>query len=226
MAGQPLRGKHFEREWVGVVVLGALALLVFARVGDMVLAHEPTGLDRFVQAWVLAHQSPVVERVFTLITLAAGITAMSLVTAAGSIVLWHHRRHRAAAGVLLVPVLANYSFELAKREYARPRPNGLGGVVDSSYAFPSGHATAATAVCGTLAYVFWREGFVSSGAALFLAVVPPLLVGASRVYLNVHWTTDVIGGWSAGLFIALLAVATYNRHYGRRPAVPALEDET
>ena len=120
------------------------------------------------------------------------------------------------ARMLVVPVVAITLFSVVKRIYVRPRPLGLGGRVDSSYSFPSGHATASAAVCGTLAYVLWREGFIGRRTALAFAVLAPLLVGVSRLYLNVHWATDVLGGWSVGLFIAVLSAALYNHHRRRR----------
>ena len=88
--------------------------------------------------------------------------------------------------------------------------------MDSSYSFPSGHATVSAAVCCTLAYVLWREGFVGRWTALAFAVVVPILVGVSRLYLNVHWATDVLGGWIVGLMIAALSAALYDHHRRRR----------
>jgi undecaprenyl-diphosphatase len=112
--------------------------------------------------------------------------------------------------------LAVAVYESVKRLYGRARPVGYAHVPEG-FSFPSAHATAAAAVCCTLAYVLWREGLFGRVAAVLLGVVVPLLVGLSRVYLDAHWATDVLGGWSAGLFIAALSAGLYNRaRRGRR----------
>ncbi|PYP77585.1 MAG: hypothetical protein DMD35_14690 [Gemmatimonadetes bacterium] len=208
--------KRFVRDWIVVVLVGTGALVSFAKVGEDVFAHESTSFDGAVQAWVLTHQSPQLDTIFLWITRIGGITAMCVLALVGAAYLWYRGHRRVAAGVLVVPAVAIKLFNVVKRIYARPRPLGLGGRVDSSYSFPSGHATASAAVCCTLAYVLWREGFIGRRTALALAVLAPLLVGASRLYLNVHWATDVLGGWSVGLFIAVLSVALYNHHRRRR----------
>ena len=177
-----------------------------------------TSFDAAVQSWVLAHQATWVEQIFRWITTVGGITGMRVLAGAGAAYLWSRGRRRVAAGVLLAAVVADILFHVVKPLVARPRPLGLGGLVDSSYAFPSGHATVSAAVCCTLAYVLWREGLVGGRPALMLAVIVPLLVGVSRLYLNVHWATDVLGGWFAGLLIAVLSALVYDR-YGRRRAV-------
>jgi undecaprenyl-diphosphatase len=143
------------------------------------------------------------------------MTALSIL---GAVHLWYRGRRRVAASVLVAPAVAVALFLVLKRIYARARPAGLSGIVPSSYSFPSGHATASTAICCTLAYVYWREGFISRRTALLFAIVTPLLIGISRVYLNVHWATDVLGGWSAGLLIAVLCSLLYNRNRRRRAA--------
>ena len=208
--------KRFVRDWLVVVLVGTTALVGFAKVGEDVFAHESTSFDGAVQAWMLTHQIPLLDTIFVWITRVGGVTGMSVLALAGAAYLWYRGHRRVASGVLAVPVVAITLFSVVKRIYARPRPLGLGGRVDSSYSFPSGHATASAAVCCTLAYVLWREGFIGRRTALVFAVLAPLLIGTSRLYLNVHWATDVLGGWSVGLFIAVLSAALYNHHRRRR----------
>jgi undecaprenyl-diphosphatase len=175
-------------------------------------------IDGAVQAWVLAHQYRPLHQLFFWITNAGGITAMKVLAALGAAYLWYRGRRVVGLGVILIPFITVPLFTVMKRVYARPRPRGLDGggaaqLTDSS--FPSGHATASVAVCCTLAYVFWREGFVGRTTAILVAVLVPFVVGLSRIYLDVHWATDVLGGWGLGLLIAGLAVVLYDR-YGRR----------
>ena len=207
--------RRFLKDWIVVVLVGTGALVGFAKVGGDVFAHESTSFDSAVQRWMLAHQVPLLHTVFLWITRFGGIMGMRVLALAGAVYLWYRGHRRVAAGVLVVPVVANALFEVMKRVYARPRPLGFGGRVDSSYSFPSGHATASAAVCCTLAYVLWREGFIGPRTALAFAVLAPLFVGVSRLYLNVHWATDVLGGWSVGLLIAALSAALYNHHRRR-----------
>jgi undecaprenyl-diphosphatase len=175
------------------------------------LAHDAIRVDAAVQAWVLGHQLPLAERVFLWITILGGITGMRVLALLGAVYLWYRGRRRVSAVTLIAAVLGDALFHVAKRVYARPRPQGLGGRVDADFSFPSGHSTVSAAVCCTLAYALWREGFIGRGKAITLAVAAPLLVGFSRVYLNVHWATDVIGGWCFGILIAILSIVLYER---------------
>lgn len=210
---------HFVRDWSVVVALGTLALVGLAKVGEDVLEHESTGFDGAIQSWILGHQYPLLEKFFLVVTTAGGVAPMCALSLGAAAYLWYRGHRRVAAGVLLAPTVAVTLFLIIKRVYARARPAGLAGIVPSSYSFPSGHATAAAAICCTLAYVYWREGFVSRRTAILWAVLVPLLVGMSRIYLNVHWATDVLGGWSAGLLIAVLSAVLYDRNRRRRAPV-------
>jgi undecaprenyl-diphosphatase len=208
--------RRFARDWSVVVLLGTAALAGFVKVGEDVFAHESTTFDGAVQRWVLGHQYPALDLLFSVVTLVGGITGMWIIALLGAAYLWYRGRRWVAASVLVAPAVAVSLFNVVKRVYARPRPLGLGSGVDGTYSFPSGHSTASAAVCCTLAYVLWREKLVRGPTALAFAVLVPLVVGASRLYLNVHWTTDVLGGWCVGVLVAVLSAVLYDRMRRRR----------
>jgi membrane-associated phospholipid phosphatase len=209
---------HLLADWWVVVLLSAATTAVFARVGALVSRHGSTALDRAARGWVISHQSPGAVSLFSIITTVGGTRWMYSLAAIGAAFFWYHGHRRVAVRCIAAPVAAVALYEIAKRLYARARPPGIGALTEGSFAFPSAHATASATVCGTLAYILWREGFIRGRVAIAIVVVPPLLIGFSRVYLDRHWATDVLGGWSAGFLIAAFSVALYKRGRRRRIA--------
>ncbi|MEP6618387.1 MAG: phosphatase PAP2 family protein [bacterium] len=207
------------REWSLVVLFGIVALIACAKVGEDVFHHETAGLDRFVQSWVLAHQSTFLYSAFYWITTLGSVSPMVGYAILGSLLLWRNGRRHVASAVLLAPAAAVGTYLGVKDVFRRTRPS-VAGLLEGTSSFPSAHATTSAAIALTLAYVFWREGQVSGAVAFAVSVLVPLLVGVSRVYLDVHWTTDVLGGWSVGLLIAVVSAALYNSVAGdmRQPA--------
>jgi undecaprenyl-diphosphatase len=121
-----------------------------------------------------------------------------------AVILFAFGRRRGALAGLIAPVLALATYTGIRRFYYHARPPSLAGFAEGTSSFPSAHATASTAVYCTFAYVLWRDKILPGPIALAIAVFPPLFIGASRVYLDVHWATDVIGGWVAGILIVAL----------------------
>jgi undecaprenyl-diphosphatase len=201
--------RRHQRFRVAIASIGVLAAGIFAAVGLTIHGDRIGAFDLAVQAWVLGHQYSWVHDFFLAVTIVGGITAMWIFAICGAAYLGFRVRHVMAAIVLLAPAITYGLLDSVKDVYSRPRPAGLGSGVDSSYAFPSAHAATSAGVCCTLAVALWLEGLISTRTAIALAALPPLLVGCSRVYLNVHWATDVLGGWSAGLVIAALACSLY-----------------
>lgn len=141
-------------------------------------------------------------------------------------------RRRAAALLLLASFWGALVLETAvKHWYARPRPELVPHATRVFTAsFPSGHATVSAAVCLALALLLAQEGserrfrmFAAAVAACLVA-----LIGVSRVYLGVHWPTDVAAGWALGVGWAALCRVVLARDLFQltldRPQ-PALETE-
>ncbi len=107
---------------------------------------------------------------------------------------------KAAASVLLVSAFAY----LIKRIVRRERPNDHRLVEEKDHSFPSAHAATSAALYGTVAM---NMAFLLPPAVLpmsILAVLLSFMIGFSRVYLGIHFLTDVIGGWFLGLAVAAL----------------------
>jgi len=205
----PTAPRRLTRFLLANVGVATLALLLFAKVGEDVFEHESGSFDDGVRTWMLHHRTPGLFVLFTWITTAGSLGPMLVLTATVVRWLWRTRRRRAAAGAIAAPAFAVVLSNGIKLAFGRIRPDGAQYFALRSFAFPSGHATISTAVVATIAYVSWRERLLDGRLALAAAVVIPLLVGVSRMYLDVHWATDVIGGWSLGLLVAALAATLY-----------------
>ncbi|AXI85448.1 hypothetical protein SAM9427_05670, partial [Streptomyces sp. ETH9427] len=101
-----------------------------------------------------------------------------------------------------------------KAALGRERPVWSDPVDSAHYAaFPSGHAMTATVVLGLLLWLLHRHGvgLVVWRTALAVAVVSVAGVGLTRIWLGVHWPTDVLGGWLLGALTVVAAVAAHRR---------------
>ncbi|OKK03385.1 hypothetical protein AMK26_17870 [Streptomyces sp. CB03234] len=104
--------------------------------------------------------------------------------------------------------------QLLKAVVGRDRPRWP-DPVDSAHfaAFPSGHAMTAAFTCGFLLWLLTRFGAGRRllAGALVAGAVSVVGVGLTRLYLGVHWASDVVGGWLLGGCVAAVAVLTYER---------------
>ncbi len=187
-----------------------MALLAFAALGQGVVQRETSLFDVAVRNWVRGNQISPVYVFAQGLSRFGSVTPLVVVALAAALYLVARRRFLVALPVLLAPAFGVIAYVALKNLFARARPSALAAAIEGTYSFPSAHATSSAAICCTLAYVYWREHLVSSGVALGFGLVVPLLVGLSRIYLDVHWTTDVLGGWSAGVLVTTISAALYN----------------
>ncbi|WP_086827801.1 phosphatase PAP2 family protein [Streptomyces sp. NRRL B-24572] len=138
---------------------------------------------------------------------------MRALAAATAVLLWWRRDRRAALWVAGTSLLAVGLQQALKDLVGRERPQWTDPVDSAHYAaFPSGHAMTATVTFGLLLWVLalhWREEWRGWGTLAGVAVVSVLGVGWTRVYLGVHWPSDVVEGWLLGWCCVTAAVFTY-----------------
>jgi undecaprenyl-diphosphatase len=195
------------------VLVIAGGVLLFAELMEMVGDH-PHAFDR---ALLLALRNPAdltdplgphwLERAFSDITTLGGGTVLTLMTAAVIGFLLVDNK-RAAAVLVCVSVSGGAVLStLLKLVIARPRPDLVPHLVEVQTAsFPSGHALLSAVVYLTLGALLSRvEGPVRIKIyVLSVAIFLTFIIGVSRVYLGVHWPTDVLAGWCAGAAWATL----------------------
>ena len=141
------------------------------------------------------------------ITALGSVSVLVLIVAATVIYFLLVGKARTALFIFLAVASGQALSSLLKIGISRPRPELVSHLAtETSMSFPSGHAMLSTVTyltLGTLAARFLR-GRVTRAYVLSLAVLVTLMVGVSRVYLGVHWPSDVLAGWCAGFVWALL----------------------
>ncbi|MFJ8074164.1 phosphatase PAP2 family protein [Streptomyces sp. NPDC096176] len=139
---------------------------------------------------------------------------MRLLSAVAVVWLWLRRERLLAAWVAVTSTAATALQQAVKAVVGRDRPQWPDPVDSAHYAaFPSGHAMTAVVTCGLLLWLSRRWGTAGRVWAwcVVAAAVSVAGVGFTRLYLGVHWPSDVIGGWLLGVCVVALAVATYER---------------
>lgn len=104
-----------------------------------------------------------------------------------------------------ISALVNHILKLIVQ---RPRPNVVRLVVESGYSFPSGHATTSFVLYEVIAYLLWDKHKI---LACFVGALP-LFIGVSRIYVGVHYTSDVIGGYLLGFALLFFSISWLKNH--------------
>lgn len=215
-ANSPRDRKPIWREWITlftfVVITGGIWL--FAEIADEVVEGDTHHFDKAV---LLAMRDPGdtknpwgpewLEEMGRDFTALGGIGILLFLTAATAGGYLLQGRHKAAT-LILVAVLGGLVIALLlKQSFDRPRPDLVPhGSYVYTKSFPSGHAMLSAIAYLTLGSMIVRTcGHKRTKVYIItISMLITLLVGISRIYLGVHWPTDVLGGWAAGASWALI----------------------
>ncbi|WP_055524392.1 phosphatase PAP2 family protein [Streptomyces graminilatus] len=142
------------------------------------------------------------------------LTMRLLLAAVAVWLVWRHSAWWLAVWLVVACALGTVLQQALKAAVGRARPVWPDPVDSAHYAaFPSGHAMTATVVCGLLLWLLRRygAGAVVWRTAVAVAVVSVVGVGLTRIWLGVHWPSDVLGGWLLGALVVALTVLSYER---------------
>ena len=188
---------------IGFIIIAILVSgMVFASLAeDLVNKETFSTLDPFFGTWLVAHTTVPGDHVFAIVTFLGNALVISAGT--GLIGFWFARRRNWKKLILLFSAVAGGALLnlVLKNIFQRTRPAIPGAyMVDTGFSFPSGHSMISLVFYGMIAYLAlsyvknkkWKV-LIIAGALLICA-----LIGFSRLYLGVHFLTDVLAGWAAG----------------------------
>jgi len=219
----------------GILILGGLAVAIgltygFAKIAAKVVAGGTLGFDDAAMKFMGSHQVPWISNMMVEVTTLGTGIVVAMIIAVSALFLWLYD-YRNSATLLLVTTIGGLLLNMVlKLGFDRPRPQFFDwGTHAMSSSFPSGHAMSSAIVYPTVAYLAarlqksWWARLVTLGVAGLLV----LLICLSRVYLGVHYPSDVAAGVVVGLAWSAFCMTTLEvaQLYAKRNAPTLVEGE-
>ena len=190
------------------VVIGCILVLFIVLAEAVATLNSIVSIDYFISAQMSLLRDSDVVGFFVLITSFASTPIAVLVVLFVAVNCWVKQQRYIIVGLLIATLVSTAFTSLLKYLFQRERPaNSL--LVVQTYSFPSGHATTAMALYGFIAYLLIRfhQNFAQKIRIFTIAILFILLIGLSRVVLNQHYLSDVLGGYLVGAFWLTLGIS-------------------
>lgn len=190
-----------------------LPMLVFGKIAYEIVEREAIGFDHPIQIWAHSYESTALDSWMLGATMFGSPPLMTLLCGVVTVFLWRKKRRGDLAFFLVATVGAGLLNLAAKRVFGRARPD-LWLSIDprSDFSFPSGHAMGTMALWMAVLVLVWPTKW--RVPVLVFGSVFVFCVGLSRVYLGVHFPSDVLCGWLASF--AWVIGLSQIRHSRRR----------
>jgi membrane protein DedA with SNARE-associated domain/membrane-associated phospholipid phosphatase len=225
IAARFARGEYLGLHLTVGFLISLAALWVFASVTEDVVTHDPlTNFDLALTTWIRAHTTSFGDRIFTVVSLIGSPIAMAAVGIVGAAIIVVHRKWLELAAWVAGFIGAGVLSYILKIVIQRPRPVGATAFLHGeTFSFPSGHALGSLVGYGMLAYVIGSNWTTTTRGRFRLVIATAVLVvaiGISRLYLGVHYFSDVVGGYAVGVLWLSVCISGLQVAERRRPVRP------
>lgn len=219
------RAAHFTakfryRDYLPVISVLGIGIVATSFAGDAFLdlaerlqagSSRMHQVDREVHQWARTAHTDGSTRFFTILTIIGTPVGLAIVVLVVAAILAMRKRWKWAAYLVFTSVVGGLLNLQLKAFFARARPDLAEALRHTSgYSFPSGHAMGATVVFGALSYLAFRAipNWRERAAAVAFSVSMIAAIATSRIYLGVHWISDIGAGLAAGvIWLATTTVA-------------------
>ena len=195
-------------------LLLTMAVCIFLFIACALKLNQLSAFDQQVYTFVSLAISKTLTPLMRLLTELGGTLGLVLLCAIGALLLMLMKKRVLACLMISNLAITAASNVLLKQLFIRPRPIGYRLIEIDGYSFPSGHSMAAMAFYGYLIYFIWHKLEVKWQKYLFTCLLSLLivLIMLSRIYLGVHYASDVLAGAAAALAI-LICFTSCTRKY-------------
>lgn len=192
---------ELRRSWWRIAILFGAVLLplwAFGALADDVHEGDPFGFDQPLLQWAHAHHGPVLDAVFGAFSKAGYLWGVVPADILLVFVLALRRWRRESLFAVLALAGSAILNVAAKQYFGRARPSLWESLApETTFSFPSGHAMGSMTQAAVLVLLAWRTRWRTPVLGLMTVFV--VMVGLSRVYLGVHYPSDILAGWAAAL---------------------------
>ncbi|MEO8657057.1 MAG: phosphatase PAP2 family protein [Bryobacteraceae bacterium] len=196
------------------MVCAVVSLILFAGIAEEVMKGETLRFDTAVRNFVHAHSSVWLTAILRFATIIGSSLIVFLVTTSGCVALWVTGRRRRALLLAITMIGGSLLMWVLKLGFHRQRPEPFFDTqLPASYSFPSGHAMLSFCLCAAGAALLsadqkrrWVRVAIWSAALVLVAAI-----GYSRIYLGVHYPSDVIAGYLGALVWVLGVGVAYRK---------------
>jgi undecaprenyl-diphosphatase len=209
------------------LVLSILSVICFSVIASLIKGRWIAQFDSRVISAVQGMESPWLTTImhgFTFI----GSTPLVVVISICSLFLFFKFLHHRLELVLFVVLVAGTAIlnQLLKFVFQRERPTLHRLIEETGYSFPSGHSMTAFALYAALSFLLWRHVPSKSGRTIVIciSILMILMIGCSRIYLGVHYPSDVVGAYLASGFWFTFCVWIFQWYMENRKHLPSTKE--
>lgn len=210
---------NLKRQLTMAFVISLLSLIGFSCMAILISRQQIVSFDSTVISYVQGLESPPLTAVMKFFTFIGSTASVAVLTVLALLFLYVVLKHRAELILLVAAVLgANLLFITLKLFFHRARPDLHRLIEVGGYSFPSGHATNACTMYGILTFLLWRHIPTRLGRTILIVIstIMILAIGISRIYLGVHYPSDIIGGYCISMFWLTMLIWFYQRYKEKR----------
>ncbi|MBR3362297.1 MAG: phosphatase PAP2 family protein [Bacilli bacterium] len=204
----------YVKKYLKWIILG-IFVFIFAFVVHELLSGSLSGFDNIVYSFIIGFKSSFLTYFFLFISFMASPPTLVVISLLLFIIFKNKKYGLLSFCNLIFIVLLNQALKLF---FSRERPFAWMIVNEDGFSFPSGHAMVSSAFYGIVIYLIWKTNVSKKRKIILTSVLSLLilLIGISRIYLGVHYASDVIAGFTLSLSYVIIATSLIDYYLSKR----------